>query len=58
MNAMRRPSGLNDGVTLSLPSVVAKGGVREVLCPQMSDAEASALSSSAERLAKVLKPYL
>jgi L-lactate dehydrogenase len=38
------------GVTLSLPSVVGRSGVSQVLWPQMSDDEAQALERSAERL--------
>jgi L-lactate dehydrogenase len=40
------------GITLSLPSVVGKGGVREVLEPSLSAAESAALQASAETLKK------
>ena len=43
------------GVTLSLPSVVGRGGVSEVLEPQMSDEEREGLRKSAETLNKALE---
>lgn len=43
------------GVTLSLPSVVGRDGVVEVLTPQLSDEEAKALDKSAESIAKALQ---
>jgi L-lactate dehydrogenase len=43
------------GVTLSLPSVVGRGGVVEVLEPDMSDEERAGLRNSAELLKKALK---
>ena len=39
-----------DGVALSLPTVVDEGGGGLVLVPQMSEAEAAALASSAQAL--------
>ena len=42
------------GVTLSLPSVVGRGGVSEVLEPQMSDEEREGLRKSADTLNKAL----
>ena len=45
------------GVTLSLPSVVGRDGVREVLSPAMSDDETRALERSAETLRTALAPY-
>lgn len=42
------------GVTLSLPSVVGRAGVIEVLGPDMSDEERKALEKSAETLKKAL----
>ncbi len=38
------------GVTLSLPSTVGRGGVIEVLSPELSDEERAALQKSAESL--------
>lgn len=43
------------GVTLSLPSVVGRGGVIEVLEPDMSDEERAGLRNSAELLKGALK---
>jgi L-lactate dehydrogenase len=43
------------GVTLSLPSVVGRGGVSEVLEPQMSDEEREGLRKSADILNKALE---
>ena len=43
------------GVTLSLPSIVGRDGVAEVLTPQLSDEEAKALDQSAESIAKALE---
>jgi malate/lactate dehydrogenase len=45
----------NFGVTLSLPSVVGRGGAVEVLQPEMSDEERSSLQNSAEALTKALE---
>ena len=42
------------GVALSLPSVVGRDGVREVLSPEMSDDEARAFERSAETLRSAL----
>jgi L-lactate dehydrogenase len=42
------------GVTLSLPSVVGRGGVIEVLEPDMSDEERAGLERSAETLKAAL----
>jgi L-lactate dehydrogenase len=46
------------GVTLSLPSIVGRDGVVEVLTPQLSDEEAKALDKSAESIAKALERVL
>jgi L-lactate dehydrogenase len=43
------------GVTLSLPSVVGRGGVSEVLEPQMSEEEREGLRKSADTLNKALE---
>jgi L-lactate dehydrogenase len=43
------------GVTLSLPSVVGRGGVLEVLEPEMSDEERDGLRRSAETLKQALE---
>jgi L-lactate dehydrogenase len=43
------------GVTLSLPSVVGRGGVSKVLEPQMSDEEREGLRKSADTLNKALE---
>jgi len=42
------------GVTLSLPSVVGRGGVTRVLQPELSEQERDALENSAENLKKAL----
>jgi L-lactate dehydrogenase len=42
------------GVTLSLPSIVGRRGVAEVLQPEMSDEERDGLRKSAEALNKAL----
>jgi len=42
------------GVTLSLPSIVGRGGVIEVLEPEMSDEEREGLRTSAANLNKAL----
>jgi L-lactate dehydrogenase len=46
------------GVTLSLPAVLGRDGVGEILWPGMSDEEARALEHSAETLKSVLAKYL
>ena len=46
------------GATVSLPSVVGRAGVIEVLEPEMSDDERHALERSAERLRQTVRPYL
>jgi L-lactate dehydrogenase len=43
------------GVTLSLPSIVGRGGVIEVLAPELSDEERSGLDKSADSLRKALQ---
>jgi L-lactate dehydrogenase len=43
------------GVTLSLPSVVGRGGVIEVLEPELSDEERNGLDKSAENLRQALQ---
>ena len=43
------------GVTLSLPSVVGRGGVVEVLQPEMSDAEREGLQKSAKTMKDALE---
>jgi L-lactate dehydrogenase len=45
------------GVALSLPSVVGRHGVLDVLTPEMSDEETRALESSAEKLREALAKY-
>ena len=45
------------GVTLSLPSVVGKTGVSEVLWPEMSKEEQQALERSAETLKNAVAPF-
>jgi L-lactate dehydrogenase len=42
------------GVTLSLPSVLGRGGVARILDPPMSDAERAALQCSADALKSAL----
>jgi L-lactate dehydrogenase len=42
------------GVTLSLPSIVGRSGVAEVLSPDLSDEERSGLEKSADNLRKAL----
>ena len=42
------------GVTLSLPSIVGRAGVLEVLEPEMSDEEREGLRNSADALKKAL----
>jgi L-lactate dehydrogenase len=42
------------GVTLSLPSVVGRGGVHEVLQPELSDEERAALAKSARTMKEAL----
>jgi L-lactate dehydrogenase len=46
------------GVALSLPSVVGRAGVTEVLWPQMSDEETRALERSAETLRSAVGKYV
>jgi L-lactate dehydrogenase len=46
------------GTTLSLPSVVGRGGVSEVLWPEMSADEMHALERSAETLRSVVSEYV
>jgi len=41
------------GVALSLPAVVARGGVRRVFTPRLTEAELACLSRSAEELAEL-----
>ena len=43
------------GVTLSLPSVVGRGGVTAILPPQLSDEERQALHKSASNLKAALE---
>jgi len=43
------------GVTLSLPSIVGRAGVAEVLSPDLSDEERSGLDKSADNLRKALQ---
>jgi L-lactate dehydrogenase len=45
------------GVTLSLPSIVGRAGVAEVLWPDMSEDEASALERSAETLKSAVRRH-
>jgi L-lactate dehydrogenase len=45
------------GVTLSLPSVVGRHGVSEILWPEMSADELQALERSAERLKSVVRRF-
>jgi L-lactate dehydrogenase len=46
------------GVTLSLPSIVGRAGVTEVLWPEMSDDEKRALERSAEILRNAVAKYV
>ena len=46
------------GVALSLPSVVGRDGVREVLSPEMSNDETRAFDRSAETLRNALATYV
>jgi L-lactate dehydrogenase len=46
------------GTTVSLPSIVGRQGVVEVLEPAMSDDERQALEQSARRLKETVAPYL
>ena len=46
------------GTTVSLPSVVGRQGVIEVLEPAMSDEERQALEHSAERLKQTVREYI
>jgi L-lactate dehydrogenase len=43
------------GVTLSLPSVLGRAGVTQVLMPEMSAEERAALEKSAETLRSALR---
>jgi L-lactate dehydrogenase len=45
------------GVTLSLPSIVGRGGVLQVLQPEMSDEEQAGLKKSAEILKQALDRF-
>jgi L-lactate dehydrogenase len=46
------------GITLSLPSIVGKTGVKQVLWPEMSAEELAGLERSAETLKKATSQYL
>ena len=46
------------GVALSLPSVIGRAGVSEVLWPEMSADETAGVEKSAERLKEVVATYL
>jgi L-lactate dehydrogenase len=46
------------GTTVSLPSIVGRQGVIEVLEPDMSDEERQALERSAERLKETVRKYI
>jgi L-lactate dehydrogenase len=46
------------GITVSLPSVVGRGGVSDVLWPEMSDEEMRAFERSAETLRAAVAPYV
>jgi L-lactate dehydrogenase len=46
------------GVALSMPSVVGRAGVTEVLWPEMSDGEIRALEHSAETLKSAVEKYI
>jgi L-lactate dehydrogenase len=46
------------GVPLSLPSVVGRTGVAEILWPAMSDEEARGLERSAETLRNAIARYV
>jgi len=54
-STLRRSYQKQFGVTLSLPSIVGRGGVIEVLPPELSDEERSALDKSADNLRKALQ---
>jgi L-lactate dehydrogenase len=45
------------GITLSLPSVVGRSGVSEVVWPELSDEERQGVEASAERLKNVVERY-
>ncbi|MGB6987501.1 MAG: hypothetical protein WBD74_16135 [Candidatus Aquilonibacter sp.] len=45
------------GVTLSVPSIVGRGGVESVLWPQLSDEEECGVAASAERLSGALQQF-
>ncbi|HTJ28537.1 MAG TPA: lactate dehydrogenase, partial [Candidatus Limnocylindria bacterium] len=45
------------GITLSLPSVVGREGVTEVVWPELSDEERQGVEASAERLKSVVDRY-
>jgi L-lactate dehydrogenase len=46
------------GVALSLPSVIGRSGVSDVLWPEMSDEESRALERTADRLKDVVAKYV
>ena len=47
----------NYGVTLSLPSIVGKHGVNDVLWPQLSEEEQAGVDASAKRLKGIVAEY-
>ncbi|HTV72464.1 MAG TPA: hypothetical protein VME66_02010, partial [Candidatus Acidoferrales bacterium] len=47
----------NYGVTLSLPSVVGKHGVSDVLWPQLDEEEQAGVDASAKRLKSIVAEY-
>jgi L-lactate dehydrogenase len=47
----------NYGVTLSLPSIVGKRGVSDVVWPQLSEEEQAGVDASAKRLKGVVAEY-
>ena len=46
------------GTTVSLPSVIGRQGVVEVLEPEMSDEERQGLEKSAQRLKETVAKYI
>ena len=46
------------GTTLSIPSVVGRTGVRDVIWPELSEDESQALERSADILRKAIASYL